>query len=62
MNNVSMINVIESLDLKDCFVDAKEILDVTPEQIIQLRLQIEKEIRENEYELNRGIELLIAGK
>ena len=62
MNNVSMINVIESLDLKDCFVDSKEILDVTPEQIIQLRLQIEKEIRENEYELNRGIELLIAGK
>ena len=62
MNNVPMINVIESLDLKDCFVDAKEILDVTPEQIMQLRLQIKKEIRENEYELNRGVELLIAGK
>jgi len=58
--DMTMDSVIESLDLKDCFVDAKEILDVTSEQIMQLRLQIEKEIRENEYELNRGIELLAA--
>ena len=55
-----MEEIIEELELNDCFKDADVVLDVTVEQLEQLRLRIDEEVQRNEIERNRGVDMLAA--
>lgn len=58
MTNNSYDMMLEELGLSDCFVDAEEELEITPKQILDLRMKIDEATTRNQIMLNRGIELL----
>ena len=56
--NNDVDKMIEGLGLSDCFVNAKEQLNITPRQIFDLRMKIDEKVTINQNILNSGIELL----
>lgn len=55
-----MEEMLGNLGLQDCFEDADNKLDITDEQILQLRLAIDEKVHQNEIALNRSVEMLAA--
>ena len=52
--------MLGELGLQDCFEEAENILEITDEQILQLRLSIDEKVRQNEIALNRSVDMLAA--
>lgn len=50
--------MLEKLDLLDCFVDAKERLEITSKDILKLKMRIDEAVNKNQCMLNLGVELL----
>lgn len=59
MKNDNCDIVLKELDLLDCFVDSEEKLEITSNQILELRKKIDELVAKNQIILNRGVELLI---
>lgn len=59
MKNDNCDIVLRELDLLDCFVDSEEKLEITSNQILELRKKIDELVAKNQIILNRGVELLI---
>ena len=58
MQKEGYLQIIEELELQDCFKDAKIPLEVSQKAIDDLKNRIDEEILENHREYERGIALL----
>ena len=58
MNIDNCDKMLEEFGLSDCFIEAEEKLEITPEQILELRMQIDEKVTKNQDMLNTGIALL----
>lgn len=56
-----MEEMLVKLGLQDCFEDTENVLEITDEQILQLRLSIDRKVRQNEVALNRSVDMVSAG-
>ena len=57
-SNNDIEKMIEELGFSDCFVNAEEALDITSNQIFELRMKIDEKVTKNQNMLNCGIALL----
>lgn len=58
MKKEGYCQIIEDLELEDCFQDAQVQLDVSQESINKLKQEIDEAVSENHREYNNGIDLI----
>lgn len=58
MKREGYLQIIEDLELEDCFQDAQVQLDVSQESINKLKQEIDEAVSENHREYNNGIDLI----